>query len=35
MPDAYASETFFALDVLVPRSKASGVGLGRRVRPDQ
>jgi hypothetical protein len=30
MPEAYASETFFALDVHVPRSKASGVGLGRR-----
>jgi hypothetical protein len=28
MPEAYASETFFGLDVQVPRSKASGVGLG-------
>jgi hypothetical protein len=28
MPEAHAPETFFGLDVQVPRSKASGVGLG-------
>jgi hypothetical protein len=30
MPVAYASEMFFGLDVQVPRSKTSGVGLEGR-----